>query len=65
MDLALARLDPDHRVIVALLFMEDLTIDEIAGRLAIPAGTAKSRLHHALKRLHAVLNEPPSRGLDR
>ena len=43
--LALARLDVGLRVIVALRFSEDLTIDDIATRLAIPAGTAKSRLH--------------------
>ena len=48
---ALARLSPDQRVVVALRFYRDWTVDDIAERLAIPPGTVKSRLHHALARL--------------
>lgn len=53
---ALARLDADHRVVVALRFYRDLTVDEIAHRLGIRAGTVKSRLHYALRRLHDDLD---------
>ncbi len=50
-DSAFVRLEPDHQVVVALRFYRDLTVDEMARRLGIPAGTVKSRLHHALRRL--------------
>ena len=53
---ALAQLSPDHRLVVALRFYRDLTIEEIARLLSIPAGTVQSRLHYALKRLHAALD---------
>ena len=33
---------PDHRVVVALRYYRDLTIDEIADRLAISPGTVSS-----------------------
>jgi RNA polymerase sigma-70 factor (ECF subfamily) len=52
---ALARLDADHRVVLALRYHRDLTVDEIARLLAIPAGTVKSRLHHAQRRLATIL----------
>ncbi|HEX8025342.1 MAG TPA: RNA polymerase sigma factor [Candidatus Limnocylindrales bacterium] len=62
---ALAGLSPDHRIVVALRYFRDLPIEEIATRLGVPAGTVQSRLHYALKRLHAALDEPGSKGLDR
>ena len=52
---AFATLDPDHAVVVALRFYADLTVPEIADRLGIAEGTAKSRLHHALRRLRAFV----------
>ena len=55
---ALAHLDPDHRIVVALRFFADLTVDDIAARVGVPAGTVKSRLHVALRRLHAALGLP-------
>ena len=56
LETALATLSADHQVVVALRFYRDLPINAIASRLGIPAGTVQSRLHHALKRLHAVLD---------
>jgi len=53
---AIVTLSPDHRVVVALRYYQDLTIDDIASRLGIPSGTVQSRLHYALKRLHAVID---------
>jgi RNA polymerase sigma-70 factor (ECF subfamily) len=53
---AIATLSPDQQVVVALRYFRDLTIEDIAGRLDIPAGTVASRLHYALKRLHEALN---------
>jgi RNA polymerase sigma-70 factor (ECF subfamily) len=55
---ALESLKPDHRIVVVLRFWADLTVDDIADRLAIPAGTVKSRLHHSLGALRKTLEEP-------
>jgi len=54
---AIATLSPDHRLVVALRFYRDLTVEEIARQLGTRPGTIHSRLHYALKRLHAVLHE--------
>jgi RNA polymerase sigma-70 factor (ECF subfamily) len=52
---AFARLSPDQRIIVVLRFWRDLSVEEIAERLGIPAGTVKSRLHYALRSLRAAI----------
>jgi len=52
---AIATLSPDHQIVVALRFYRDLTVEEIATRLGIPAGTVQSRLHYSMKRLHAAI----------
>jgi RNA polymerase sigma-70 factor, ECF subfamily len=62
---ALQSLSPDHRIVVALRYYRDLTIEEIAGRLQIPAGTVQSRLHYALERLHAAIDVADARGAPR
>jgi RNA polymerase sigma factor (sigma-70 family) len=54
---AMGRLGPDDRVVLALRFYRDLTVDEIAGRLGVRPGTVKSRLHYALRRLRETLDE--------
>lgn len=53
---ALERLTADERVILALRYGRELSVAEVADRLAIPVGTAKSRLHYALRNLRAVLD---------
>ncbi len=57
LDRALGALDPDHQVVIALRFHADLTVPAIAEALGIPEGTVKSRLHHALGRLRAAMEE--------
>lgn len=52
---ALAVLDEDHRQIVLLRDVEDLSYDEIAEILDLPRGTVKSRLHRARAELATVL----------
>jgi RNA polymerase sigma-70 factor (ECF subfamily) len=52
---AFARLSPDQRIIVVLRFWRDLSVDAIAERLGIPAGTVKSRLHYALETLRGAI----------
>ena len=62
---AIAGLSPEHRVVVALRYYRDLPIEEIAHRLDVPAGTVQSRLHYALKRLHAALDAADGKGTTR
>lgn len=59
MDIAQAfeSLNPDQRVAVVLRYWADLTVDQIAERVRVPAGTVKSRLHHALERLRTSLEQ--------
>ena len=53
---ALARLSADHRIVVALRYFGDLSLEEIAARVGIPVGTVTSRLHYALKQLRSELS---------
>jgi RNA polymerase sigma-70 factor (ECF subfamily) len=52
---AFERLTPDQRIVVVLRYWRDLSVDEIAERLAVPAGTVKSRLHYALKSMRDAM----------
>ena len=52
---AFARLDPDKRAILVLHHVEERPVAEIASLLAIPEGTAKSRLHAAREALGRAL----------
>jgi len=52
----LAALSVDHRVVLTLHFYLELEPTEIADRLGIPAGTARSRLHYALIALRAAVD---------
>jgi RNA polymerase sigma-70 factor (ECF subfamily) len=53
---AIASLSPDHQLVVGLRFYRDLPVNEIARQLGIRPGTVHSRLHYAMKRLHAALD---------
>ncbi len=55
MSRAFETLEPDERIVLVLRFWEDRTVDDIAARIGIPAGTVKSRLHHATGRLRTAL----------
>jgi RNA polymerase sigma-70 factor (ECF subfamily) len=50
------RLSIDHRAVVVLHHYLDLPLDEVAETLGIPAGTVRSRLHHAMRGLRAALD---------
>jgi RNA polymerase sigma-70 factor (ECF subfamily) len=52
---ALTDLTPDQRIVIVLRFWGRLTVPEIAERLGIPEGTAKSRQHYALETLRRTL----------
>ncbi len=44
---AIAGLDPDHRIVVVLRDIQDLSYEEIADIVGIKVGTVKSRIHRA------------------
>lgn len=48
---AIEELPADHRAVVTLRFVEDLSYEEIARILGCPLGTVKSRIHYALKKI--------------
>ena len=49
------RLSIEHRAVVVLHHYLDLPLDEVADVLGVPAGTVRSRLHHAMRGLRAAL----------
>ncbi|AWB89010.1 RNA polymerase sigma factor [Salinibacterium hongtaonis] len=53
---ALSELTQPHRDVVTLCVIEGLTEAEAAQMLSVPAGTVKSRLHRAKRRLAAQLS---------
>jgi RNA polymerase sigma-70 factor (ECF subfamily) len=57
---ALARLSPEHRVVVELMYLNDRSAREVAGLLGIPEGTVFSRAYYALRMLRRELGQPRS-----
>ena len=53
---AIAQLPEPQREALLLKLQQDLSYDEIAGVLAIPVGTVRSRLHYAVRQLRQTLN---------
>jgi RNA polymerase sigma-70 factor (ECF subfamily) len=41
--------------VLVLLFLEGLSVDEIAAVVAVPPGTVKSRIYHAKRALRALM----------
>jgi RNA polymerase sigma-70 factor (ECF subfamily) len=56
---ALGRLSPEHRAVVVMRYLLELTPGEIAETLELPRGTVNSRLRRALDALGVVLEEEP------
>ncbi len=54
---ALSKLTAKDREIIALKYLEDLKINELAQRLDLPVGTVKARIHRALAKLKAFLEK--------
>jgi len=50
------RLSIDHRAVVVLHHYLDMPLEQIAEALGVPAGTVRSRLHHAMRGLRAALD---------
>jgi RNA polymerase sigma-70 factor (ECF subfamily) len=60
---ALLRLPDEQRMPIVLHYLAGFSIGEIAQILEVPAGTVKSRMHHARASLATALqDEPPSSG---
>ena len=57
LDALLAALAPQQRTAVALFYVDDLSVAEVAAAMDISEGTVKSHLHDARKRLREVLDE--------
>ena len=53
---AFRSLSVDHRAVVVLHYYLDLPLTEVADVLGVPVGTVGSRLHYAMKGLHAALD---------
>jgi RNA polymerase sigma-70 factor (ECF subfamily) len=58
------RLEPDARALIVLHHYLDLPLPEVAASLAIPLGTAKSRLHRALRLLRSALDADARAGAE-
>jgi RNA polymerase sigma-70 factor (ECF subfamily) len=55
LDRGFRRLSPDLRAILVFTHYMGLTPTEISGRLGIPVGTARSRLHYAHRAMRAAI----------
>jgi len=62
---ALARLNPNHRAVIALHYLQGYGVDEVAAILRIPRGTVASRLHHARMVLRRLLLPIEPKGMRR
>jgi RNA polymerase sigma-70 factor (ECF subfamily) len=54
---ALDRLSPEHREVLLLRFIHDMSYEEIAGVTGCPPGTIRSRLHYGKRALHRAIEE--------
>jgi RNA polymerase sigma-70 factor, ECF subfamily len=64
---ALAELTFEQREALSLRFGQELSVQETADALGLPAGTVKSRTHNALRRLRSVIErrEKSSEGAEK
>ena len=56
---AVASLAPQQRAAVALFYLEDLPVEEVAHLLDVSTSTVKQHLHRARARLAALLSDAP------
>lgn len=54
---AWAGLPEEHRVVLSMHDIEGYSLEEVAGIVGVPLGTAKSRLHRARARLRQLLTQ--------
>ena len=56
---AMALLPPDQRSAIALFYLDEMSVAEVAVALDAPPGTVKTRLLHARRKLRAALEGDP------
>jgi len=54
---ALAELEPGHREVIELVWLKQLSHEEVSERLGVPIGTVKSRASRAQARLKEIIKE--------
>lgn len=54
---AFRRLKPESRTVLALMYLEDFSVGEIAEVLSVPEGTVKSRLFHARQQMKQLMEK--------
>ena len=54
---AIYRLDPEHREVFVLYYVQGFSVSEIAKIIGVPAGTVKSRLFFARQKLRELLSD--------
>jgi RNA polymerase sigma-70 factor (ECF subfamily) len=57
MEAALARLDPEHRMIITEIYFNGRSGREVAEMFGLPEGTVRSRSFYALRMLRLLLEE--------
>ena len=63
---ALRRLSPAHREVLVEIYYRDLSAQQVADRLGIPAATVRTRLYYALRSLRRLLaDQGPAAGAPR
>lgn len=55
---AIGRLSNAHRAVLAGLYADGHSMEEVAARLHIPVGTVKSRAHYAVQAIRDALSNP-------
>jgi RNA polymerase sigma-70 factor (ECF subfamily) len=53
----LGKLAPEHREVLLLRFMEDMSYQDIAEVIACPIGTIRSRIHYAKRALQELMEK--------
>jgi RNA polymerase sigma-70 factor (ECF subfamily) len=56
---ALEKLAPEHREVLLLRFIEEMTYEDMARVIGCQLGTVRSRLHYAKRALRRVMQEVP------
>ncbi|MFA6243342.1 MAG: sigma-70 family RNA polymerase sigma factor, partial [Candidatus Hydrogenedentales bacterium] len=57
LDAALARIEPDQRMLLELFYVESFSIREIGEITGSPVGSVKSRLYRARQELRRLMEE--------
>ena len=57
---AIAKLSPEQKIALTMFYLDEMPVAAIAVALDIPAGTVKSRLHHARNHLRTIIERSES-----